>query len=177
MLMGYNVVGNALVLFFLLIAIWIPLTLEYTVGNAINKQLNTTINASGINISGTPAATIYEDNKNYVLTGTRWTVWLMIALALLSSFVNGNSLREYIVGAIIGFVATALLVLIGTSLWNTYALAGAGSLDFSDFINGEMAFIQYFPEILAANAIASLLSFVFVKRNIQQGGELVGGYY
>lgn len=164
--MGSNIVNNTLFLL-LIMAVFMGLVIVFTVTNAMVSETQEAINSTGININTTamPYATEekYEDYKGFLIVNFTFLVYFLVIMTLYSSFVNSTDFKGYILYAIAGTLATAVLSQMATIMWNEFS-GFTDILDFSDFGVNELWFITNLTTLFAINLLAAFTSFVFVKR-------------
>lgn len=164
--MGRNIINNTL-FFLVILGLFIGMVLVFTITNSMVSKTFDAINKTGIKINETtmPYATQakYEDWKGFLIVNFTFLIYFFVIMIFYSSFINSTDIKGYVLYAVAGTVATAILSQMGTVMWNQFSVF-TDILDFSDFGVTELWFISNLTTLFAVNLLAAFASFVFVKR-------------
>ena len=156
--MGFNVVGNSIVLLFMLLVL-IALVVIFTVGNQMVSGAQATV---GSVITLPSWATGYAGWVNFLFVNLSFLFYFMVLMSFYSSFIDSADAKTYFAAALGGMVVTIIVIQVGQLMWNQIAVLNS-ILDFSD-LTDNLWFINNFATILVINLLASFSSFVFTKR-------------
>lgn len=170
--MGMNGASNAIFLLVLLI-LTIGLNIILTIDNQVDAQALAALTYAGMR---PPAQfiTLVTNMKNSLISSAQFLMWFMITLNILSSFINSNNLMDYFIGAVTCFLCSAIVLAIGTTLWNGYIVYGGTFLDFTNMQGGLLAVVNNWQALIIANLFACLCSFVWAARGVE--AARTGGY-
>jgi hypothetical protein len=173
--MGTNASLNGIGLLFLIIP-YMALGVIFSIGNTFDSQVTGTFAKVGI-VPPVEITNLYSTLKGLYISGFTWTMWIFIGVMLISSWVNSNDFKDYLVGVIMSIVVTALVTYFGSLIWSTWISSGGAMLDYSDFTSASLFVINNFAALCIANLIAGLASFVWSKRRGDFTSDTAASYY
>jgi len=154
------------VLGFLIFIFIIGMSVGNEIYNTTDTILGTMTTHSGQNITN---STLYQaqktskiDTENMIWDGFQAILYILMALTIYSSFVQKNSITSYFFSFIMSVFAGAIIIYLMTQLYNSFILQ-SGLLDMTQF---PYFFFDNFQILVVANIIAGILSFIFVKREV-----------
>lgn len=169
--MGFNAAANAVYIGILLYLL-MGFAIIFTVGNQFDAAVRAEFATLGIS-PATPYDSLYATSKELYLTSAKWLLWFLIGLTIMSSFVEQGDFRTYVFGSMAAIIASAVITLIGTMVWNGFISTSAQFLDFSDLQDGFMFIAENFVAIILINLVAGLASFIWKRKP----DPLSVGYY
>lgn len=173
--MGFNSASNAVFLLVLLICT-IGINLILTIQHQIeDKTLEVLAN---LNLTPNPTFLAAVANmQSTLVVSARFLLWFMIALNMLSSFINSTNILDYVLGSLACFIMSAMVLVIGTALWNGYIVYGGNLLDFGVVNSSLLMVVDNWQALVVGNLFAGLCSFVWAARGTQGTREGGAPYY
>lgn len=157
-IIGLTIVGVLLLIF------WIA----FTMGGALFSEANSVIGAMSINSSTTLNQTssyqevkdMYDNTTSIAYDSITFLLYLFVGLNLFSSYTQKNTITTYAFSLIMSIIAGALMVYMMTQLYDMFVL-NSSVINFEQF---PYFFFDNFQNMVIANIVAGILSFMFVKR-------------
>ncbi len=159
--MVLNPILNAFSLLLLLVFV-MAMAIFFSVQEPIRDQTLLILNQSGITV---PAESISMPANllNSTLAGIRFIMWVFISAIIISSFISTNSFREYLIGTIASIIATSVVTVMGSVLWNSFVAYGSTYLTFTTVSSLTNIIVDNWTILLLANLASALASFVWAR--------------
>ena len=162
--MAFNSTENALFLFAFLMMVGTYI-ITFLITDTIVTEFNAQVIKAGFTIPAY-ATNFYTTARGIVIVGLRMFIWIMIAMAIFTSFIDPQNIVSYIGSVMISFIVSVVVIIFASILWNMLIVAYSQTFAIQPFMNDLLFFPQYFVEIIVANLFAGLVSFVWSpKRN------------
>lgn len=165
---SFNSSKNIITLFVLGFLIFIFI-IGMSVGNLIYEEVDNTLSITDFNGLNITNSTLYQAQKTAKTETTNifydafiLILYMLMGLTIYSSFVQKNSITSYFFSFIVSIIAGALIIYLMTETYNVF-IVQTSMFDMTHF---PYFFYDNFQILVIANIIAGILSFIFVKREV-----------
>jgi len=169
-----NATENIIALFFIGLML-IAFFLVYSIGNemlrATDEVMNSTLTEHGLDANNTMSNAVresYVESVNSLYNGITFLIYIAVGVSLFSSFVQQNTIQEYLLTFMSSIIAGALIVYTLTYIYNHVVVSLADYPTIFDLDLMYLFFFSNFASLVFANIVAMLLGFIFVRKGVQQ---------
>lgn len=168
-----NATENIIALFFIglmLMAFFMVYSLGNELFRATDEVMNTTLSEQGLSGNNTMSNAVregYAESMDTLYTGITFLIYIAVGVSLFSSFIQQNTLQEYLLTFMSSLLTGALVVYTLTYVYNQMIVSLAEYPSIFDLDLMYLFFFGNFSSLVFANIVAMLLGFIFVRKGVQ----------
>ena len=168
-----NATENIIALFFIGLML-MAFFMTYSIGNelfrATDEVMNATLAEQGLDGNNTMSNAVresYVESIDSLYNGITFLIYIAVGVSLFSSFIQQNTLQEYLLSFMSSILAGALVVYSLTYVYNQFVVSLSAYPGIFDIDQMYLFFFSNFSSLVFANIVAMLLGFIFVRKGVQ----------